>query len=194
MVKIAKKNKLVCGKGHNDAKYFEKVNGKWKKVWACPYYSTWMHMLQRCYSDKVRVRLRTYEGCIVCDEWLKFSNFRLWMRKQQWIVFTDDCDIKRLTLDKDLLSGEKRGKLYSPNTCVFIPASLNNFLIDSRKSRGEYPLGVYFDRKKYMYKARVRNPFTRTNQEHLGSYTRRGLPSLCHPENRICYTSCSTTD
>jgi AP2 domain len=125
-------------------------------------------MIERCCSDRY-CRNPTYKDCIVCKEWLVFSNFRLWMRTQQWIRFTDDCEIERLTLDKDLLSGGKRGRLYSPETCVFIPKPLNNFLTDNRKSRGCYPLGVYFNRKKKKYMAQVCNPFTK-KEEWLGSF------------------------
>ena len=39
------KTKLVYGVGINDADYVltkqEKVNGKWKIVWSCPYYERW---------------------------------------------------------------------------------------------------------------------------------------------------------
>lgn len=161
------RKKLVCGRGHNDADYvvhrLGRANGKWKIIWTCPYYRTWVNMLRRCFKDI------GYEGCIVCKEWLTFSNFRLWMRTQQWIRFTDACDIETLHLDKDFLSGEKRGKLYSPDVCVFVPASLNKFLIDSRKSRGNCPLGVFFNQKMKKYIAQISNPFTE-KYENLGCF------------------------
>jgi hypothetical protein len=89
------------------------------------------------------------------------------MRQQQWIRFTEEGDIEALQLDKDFLSGGKRGKLYSPETCAFVSQSLNKFLTDGEGRRGKYPIGVSFDRGKYV--ARVKNPFTKKG-EYLGRF------------------------
>ena len=70
--------KLVYGVGINDADYVVQkyetivyVNGKRKRrlVWICPFYQSWKHMLQRCYSNKFKERNPTYEGCSVSEEW-----------------------------------------------------------------------------------------------------------------------------
>ena len=47
-------------------------------------------------------------------------------------------------LDKDLLVAHN--KIYSPETCVFIAPSINSFLLKSDKNRGDYPLGVTFQK------------------------------------------------
>ena len=95
--------KLVFGVGINDADYvvqkFETigyVDGKQERklVWACPYYRAWKNMLARCYYHKVQGNRPTYSGCIVSEEWLRFSNFRRWMANQ---------DFEGKQLDKDLL-------------------------------------------------------------------------------------------
>jgi len=70
-------------------------------------------------------------------------------------------------LDKDLLV--KGNKLYSPETCVFIPESLNCFILESEANRGEYPIGVYWDKEANKYKAQCNNPFTR-KKESLGRF------------------------
>lgn len=161
------KNKLVCGVGVNDADYaVSKSKCEEGRKVRCPYYQTWQNMLKRCYGGDLR--LKTYNGCEVCEEWLRFSNFRSWMREQQWIEFdgTDECNIVRKQLDKDLLSGGKRGKLYSPDTCAFITSGLNNFLTDSEKSRGRFPFAREMEKK---YGAEVNNPFTK-KREWLGSF------------------------
>jgi hypothetical protein len=163
---------LVRGVGLNDANYAvtkrERVNGKWKVVWRCPYYLRWNSMLSRCYSEACLKEHPSYEGSSVCVEWLTFSNFRRWMRQQQWIGFTEKGDIETLHLDKDFLSGSKRGKLYSPDTCAFISQSLNKFLEDSEKSRGGCPVGVYLHRGG-KYVALVSNSITK-KRECLGSF------------------------
>lgn len=132
-----KERKLVCGVGINDADYYvvkrEKVDGKWITIWKCPYYSKWEGMLTRCYSKKYQLTHPTYKGCIVCEEWLYFSNFREWMRTQDW---------EDRQLDKDFLI--EGNKVYSPLTCVFLPQELNNFTNINKASRGDYTLGVSY--------------------------------------------------
>lgn len=65
---------------------------------------------------------------------LTFSNFKAWMETQDW---------KDKQLDKDLLV--KNNKIYSPETCMFVSAKLNNFLHDNNHKRGLYPIGVILD-------------------------------------------------
>ena len=84
-MRLKRKSKLVSGVGINDADYevqkYTVVSGKRKRIWICPYYITWTHMLQRCYSEKSQLKHPTYKGCTVCDEWLIFSNFKTWMEQ-----------------------------------------------------------------------------------------------------------------
>jgi hypothetical protein len=167
---MAKMKAMVCGVGINDMDYKVTLYEGEKTIWTCPYYSTWRGMLERCYSDR-RLKARpSYEGAKVHKPWLRFSNFRSWMMQQQWIEFTDDeeCNIEKKQLDKDLLSGGKRGKLYSPETCVFVSRCSNMFLIDGKKARGLLPLGLSKDGNKY--RSQVNNPFTR-RRDHLGMST-----------------------
>lgn len=145
--------RLVCGVGVNDANYVVQVkeeisltNGKrrQKLVWICPYYNRWKHMLQRCYSAQCQNKNPTYKGCSVCDEWLLFSNFKAWMETQDW---------EGKQLDKDVLSTGNR--IYSPNTCVFVSQEVNSFLIDCTKARGDYPLGVVWNKQVQKYQVYI---------------------------------------
>ena len=159
--------KLVYGVGINDADYVVKkmetieVNGvlKQRLVWECPYYRAWKDMLTRCYSSKYQERNPTYKGCSVSEEWLRFSNFRRWLESQDW---------EGLQLDKDLLFAGN--KVYSKETCVFVSGMVNSFTIDRGASRGEWGIGVNWDKKKGKFKSRCCNPFTK-KQEHLGIFT-----------------------
>ena len=77
----------------------------------CPYYMKWHGMLQRCHSVAYIKKKKnpTYKDCWACDEWLLFSNFKAWMRAQEW---------EGKHIDKDLLiTGNK--KKYSPETSYF---------------------------------------------------------------------------
>lgn len=122
--------KLVYGVGTNDAWYLTNKITDGKQT-TCPYYSSWRNMLKRCYLPSFLDKRPTYKGCSVCDDWLLFSTFRSWMERQEW---------RGMVLDKDLLI--LGNKVYSPATCLFITASLNNLLVDSAATRGDYPQGV----------------------------------------------------
>ena len=150
--------KLVYGVGVNDANYSvnPRVNGK--RV-ACPFYSKWAGMLERCYSDKYQLRQPTYIGCTVCEEWLTFSNFKAWMEQQDW---------QGKELDKDIL--KPGNKVYRPDVCVFVDSIVNTFTITCGASRGQYPLGVCIRKLEKKFNAQCRNPFTK-KREHLGSFT-----------------------
>jgi len=74
-------------------------------------------MLQRCYSEKKHSEKEAYQECYVSEEWKTFSKFKKWMEAQPW---------EGNTLDKDLLV--IGNKLYSKDTCCFIPGHINNML------------------------------------------------------------------
>jgi len=102
-------------------------------------YTSWAGMFKRCYTfyeDKPRARIN-YEGCEVHENFVYLPDYIDWYNKQlvepKW------------HLDKDLLV--KGNKVYSPETCVFLPRALNTFLTLRGNDRGPYPLGVtYHDR------------------------------------------------
>lgn len=162
-----KNKKLVYGVGNNDADYVvEKkemigcIDGKikQKRVWICVYYRAWKHMLERCYSAKFQERNPTYQGCTVSDNWLTFSNFKKWMKKQQW---------EGNQLDKDLLI--EGNKVYSVDTCVFASPMVNTFTTDSGAARGKWLIGVYWDKRANKFKSQCSNPFS-GKREHLGYF------------------------
>lgn len=124
----------------------------------CMYYVRWRNMLVRCYSQKYQEKHPTYAGCTVCDEWLAFSNFKAWMIEQDW---------KGKQLDKDILVAGN--KVYSPDTCVFVDARINAFIIDGNSRRGDCMLGVHFNKQKSKLEAYCSNPFTKKH-EQLGCF------------------------
>lgn len=144
-MKLHKRYKLVFGVGINDSDYnvveSVQISGKTKVLWVCPFYMKWKDMLGRCYYEPNLKANPTYIGCSVCKEWLTFSNFKAWMETQDW---------EGRQLDKDLLI--RGNKLYSAETCVFIEPKVNKFMTERGAYRGEFPIGVCFDRQtgKYM--------------------------------------------
>ena len=115
-------------------------------------------MMRRCYSDSCHKVQPTYKGCEVCDDWLVFSSFKRWMENQDW---------SGKQLDKDLLI--PGNKIYSPDACSFVSKQLNMFTTDSAASRGDYPIGVFFNSREEKIQSQCRNPFTR-KQENLGFF------------------------
>lgn len=128
----------IFGVGINDSGYAVRP----RNSEGCPLYAQWKAMLWRCYSDRGPYRGRT----VVCHEWLLFSQFRLWMSEQVW----EGCD-----LDKDILGD---GSEYSPETCAFVPHSINMLLVDSAKDR-LLPQGVYRvgQRNRVRYEAKLKH-------------------------------------
>jgi len=57
-------------------------------------------------------------------------------------------------LDKDII--HKGSKLYSKDSCCFVPTEVNLLLTKCDNSRGEYPVGVYFDKPSGKFMARLR--------------------------------------
>lgn len=109
-------------------------------------YHRWCDMLNRCYNEKFHKRQPQYKGCKVCEEWLNYSNFKVW------------CDQNKsydmpLDLDKDILW--KGNKVYSPETCCFVPHSVNTLFLSGKKSRGALPLGIHYDKSKEKYRAEM---------------------------------------
>ena len=97
-------------------------------------YLAWTAMIKRCYDLKTQKRRPTYVGCHVSREFLKASKFLSWARCQ--VGFKN----KGWVLDKDILI--KGNKLYSPDTCCFVPREINGIFTLGNRLRGEYPLGV----------------------------------------------------
>ena len=137
--------KLVFDQGINDATYQVQpiIDGK---TYKCPYYLVWICMLQRCYSKELHNRLPSYQECSVCNDWIIFSNFKAWMETQDW---------KGKQLDKDILI--KGNKLYSPETCIFIPNHINCLLLDQKTRRGKYLLGVSWYKPYSKYRSQYSN-------------------------------------
>lgn len=120
---------LVCGIGiyeprvlcMRDSPEIEKV------------YRIWNGMLRRAepkYSDKYP----SYAGTSVSAEFHRFADFAEWAMQQiGW-------GSEGFQLDKDLLV--KGNRVYSAETCVFLPKAVNVLLTRGKGNRGALPIGV----------------------------------------------------
>ena len=177
---------LIQDQGVNDADYqcAQRVDGV---QYMCPIYHIWTHMLARTQvGGKIQQRNQTYVGTKVCDEWLSFLAFKDWaegvnalFRKEMTVGDDDPTSVwTNRQLDKDLLAGDQ--KVYSPTTCLFVSRQVNMFMTDHGAARGEWPIGVHFNKQVGKLQVQCSNPFTgerghlglfQTNQVELAAYT-----------------------
>ena len=143
---------FVCGVGYLGYDY-EKNDGLTRV------YRTWHGMIERCYSPNTMFRCPTYIDCSVSSEFLNFSYFKKWYFKQ---VGSGEADYH---FDKDLLV--KGNKVYSPETCCFIPAEINSLLTTTNKRRGDTPIGVCVRKNKKGYQSSL---CINGKDKHLGSF------------------------
>lgn len=93
-------------------------------------YKFWASMIERCYSKKMLINNPSYIGTTVCEEWKYYSNFESWASEKY---------IYGYQLDKDIILSNS--KIYSPDTCSFVPAIINSCILD-KKTNTKYPIGV----------------------------------------------------
>lgn len=151
----------VYGIGYlGEGKYKSSKNGKPTKV-----YGVWNNMLERCYDKKYQQKHPTYKGCKVCDEWLNFQNFAKWFENNYY-----EIENERMHLDKDILV--KHNKIYSPDTCIYVPQTVNSLFTKRDNDRGESIIGVSsYKNGKYRVQCSIINPETgKSKNKHLGYY------------------------
>lgn len=131
-------------------KYSSKINGKITKV-----YDTWIGMFRRCYSKDFHIKYTTYKECVVDEYWHNFQIFAQWYEEN----YINDYQI-----DKDILV--KGNKVYSPETCCFVPHEINSLFLTCKSKRGVYPVGV--SKKGSMFRATLT---TQGKQKYIGIFT-----------------------
>ena len=118
-----------------EGKYDTKIKGKRTKA-----YTVWRGIMERGYSEEFKEKRPTYRDCYVCEEWHNFQNFAKWYEENYY-----ECNGEKMCLDKDILI--KGNKIYSPETCVFVPERINMLFTKSDAIRGDYPIGVQYRHK-----------------------------------------------
>jgi len=154
VVKMSGKRSLVCGVGVNDWVGNVKVGGKPIKE-----YQLWKGMLQRCFDEKCKQKYPTYEGVSCSKDWLSMTKFTEDVSQMRGHGLIGWC------LDKDIL--QKGNKLYSKDTCCFVPQEVNLLLTKRDNYRGEYPVGVDFNKASGKFKAQLR---INSKVKHLGLF------------------------
>ena len=114
-----------------EGKYKVRENGKLKRE-----FKIWHSMLQRCYYPKYHETHPTYKGCEVEDYLLNFQNMGEWIESNYYEISGET-----MCLDKDILY--KGNKVYSRETCIFVPKRINSLFTKRDNARGDSPIGVY---------------------------------------------------
>jgi hypothetical protein len=136
-------------------------------------YSQWAGVMARCYSDKFKLKQPTYRDVVSCEDWKYASKFMTWQKIQYR---------KGWHLDKDLLVAGS--KVYSPETCIYVPRWLNNFTTDGGGRRGEYLIGVNWHKATGRYVAQCQNPF-KEKQDHIGLFASELEAHLAWRERKL---------
>lgn len=117
-------------------------------------YDSWKGIIERAYSEKLHKRHPSYIGCSVSEKWHNFQNFAAWFEKNY---------IDGYALDKDILM--KGNRTYSPETCCFIPQRINTLILNNKRHRGVYPIGVNRHGKKFQSSCNTSDGVT-----HIGTF------------------------
>ena len=123
-------------------------------------YSKWKGILERSYSENFTNKYPTYKDVTVCEEWHNFQNFAKW--------FYDNYNPEIMQgwhLDKDILV--KGNKIYSPETCAFVPLEINLLFLKNKSTRGKQPIGVKLTKSlKFLARIKISN----NCEKNLGRY------------------------
>ena len=109
--------------------------GKYKVLENNIWYKIWYGTLKRCYDPKYQEKEPSYRGCTVEDYLLNFQNMCEWLEDNYYEVPGE-----RMHLDKDILC--KGNKIYSRETCIFVPERINKLFVKQQTKRGKNPIGV----------------------------------------------------
>lgn len=143
-----------------EGNYKPNENGKLTRV-----YNTWYNMLRRCYDFKYHEKYPTYIDCEVFEEFHNFQNFGEWDKNNFYQI-----EGQRMCLDKDILV--KKNKIYSAETCIYVPQTINTLFIKNNKNRGKSVIGTSpTEYGKYQVRCYMINPKTgKSKNKYLGVY------------------------
>lgn len=112
-------------------------------------YSLWKGINNRCLSGgKFQQAGPTYAGC--SNGFYDFQAFAEWATAQPG-YFEVDHQMMPFQLDKDILI--PGNKVYSKETCCFVPRRINSLLTSSKAVRGDLPVGVSFHKARQKFSA-----------------------------------------
>lgn len=127
----------------------------------------------------LRLRIGKHPAYLDCTNGFgSLEAFRLWAVRQ--VGFNVD----NFELDKDILV--KGNRIYSPDTCVFVPLEINSLLAGTykSKSRGPYPIGVSFNKGSGTFVAQMSDRQEAGLDKYLGSFPTIEEAFACYKEHK----------
>ena len=103
-------------------------------------YVLWHSIIRRSYSDVYHKNKPSYKDVNVSEEWRRLSNF---IKDVEKLPNFDMALSENWEIDKDLLGDGK--KLYSKETCCFLPRELNTLF--TRESTKGLKKGVFYNKR-----------------------------------------------
>lgn len=150
-------DKRVYGIGYiGEGEYTPHINGKRTRQ-----YQIWLKVLERCYASYVERKYPSYKQCEVDERWHNFQNFAKWYDDNYYVV-----EGEKMEIDKDILV--KGNKIYSPETCVFVPKRINLLFVKNDVNGRKLPIGVCFYKRDKKYQVNCKDD--KSNDIYLGRY------------------------
>lgn len=129
------RNKLLFGAANSKS-------DKWfttPKKGSTTEYAMWSDVMRRCLHTKFKEKQPEYKDVSCEESWLSLDNF---MDDVSKLPNFDKIYLKpRWCLDKDLLV--RGNKTYGKDLVCFLPQQMNAMLTNSKRARGDLPLGVF---------------------------------------------------
>lgn len=137
--------------------------------------SRWRGVVDRTLSPTYHVpnRRNSYEDVTLCEEWYNFQNFCRFCVENKYYH-------RDFHLDKDLLV--RGNKIYSPETCCFLPQYLNVVISINYETGNGLPVGV--NRKNNYYEATISY---RGKRKRIGAYPTSEEASVAYVEAKEAY-------
>ena len=145
-------------------------------------YNTWMCMLNRCYGAAHLKENSAYKDCSVSDNFKYYPYFKEWCNNQTGFNVLDDKG-NHFELDKDLLI--KGNKVYSEDTCCFIPREINVALIYNQTKKGNHPIGVSYSKVNNKFVVYVKKG--EGSREYLGYFEDASVAFLAYKASKEAY-------
>lgn len=108
----------------------------------------------------------TYNSVEVCKEWHNYQVFGDWFDKNYYKIENEN-----MQLDKDILF--KGNKIYNYKTTLFVPDNINTLFVKNNANRGDYPIGVCYNKNDKVYTSECRITSFENNKNlrnHLGRF------------------------
>ena len=156
---MRKSNVLVCGIGIKGMEYPSKMGSGLLKE-----YSIWFGLLYRCTED-YWINKPAYIGTSCSKNFACYPFFYDWCQTQVGFNSKDENG-RSWHLDKDILV--KGNKIYSEDTCCFVPHRINALFTKRGASRGENPVGVTWKKSNNKFVANCNNGSGK--YAHLGCF------------------------